>query len=208
MFKLATEVHEGTGIKTLNSQALKLQFGMNNKNGVRYQGWKRLVESAGGSMKNLEEFLDVAHRAFRDGIPDPTTFGKRRALLTGLAGASTFYAPGGTTSALVGMVVVSKGLQLLVSSPKVMEAALKAMRPSTGELARRRAARRLSIIAPTLFGAQAIADSTDLSEYQAAEIMNAPLVHEVMGRMDSFRSKPTTPVQPEMRSQPLPLIPR
>jgi len=208
MFKLATKVDEATQVMTLESQSLKLQFGMNNKNGVRYQGWKRLVESAGGSMKKLEEFLDLSHRAFRDGIPDPTTFGRRRALLTGLAGASTFYAPGGTTSTLVGMVLVSKGLQLLVSSPKVMETALKAMRPSTGELARRRAARRLSIIAPTLFGAQAIADSTDLSEYQAAEIMNAPLVHEVMGRMDSFRSKPTTPVQPEMRSQPLPLIPR
>jgi hypothetical protein len=80
--------------KFFNSAGFIENLGLNNPKSAEYAATERMLRGSGVKLSDLKALAEVADIAFREGLPDPSTFVSRRLVLGGVGSAATALLPG------------------------------------------------------------------------------------------------------------------
>lgn len=92
--------------KVFNAELFARSLGLDNPKSPQYAALDESLRNSGLKTSDLKDFTDIVRATFKEGVPDPSTFVARRAVLGGARSAMRAFLPfaavGGSGGALLG----------------------------------------------------------------------------------------------------------
>jgi hypothetical protein len=155
----------------LSWNKIRKDLGITNKRSNEYKAFVEMLRGTGVRPREFEKLMDISEKVFQEGIPDVSTFVRRRAILGGRrsltrtftggaiigVGGVGMYDPVMAGLGAMAWILTMRRLGKVVTNPKALRTAMEVSRPGMTRAQQHAAMRRLQVAVPSLF---AVRDGT------------------------------------------------